>query len=60
MRWIAVAAFGLALAMSSAASAQRPDRYVDPPIVRSFNWFALWAATISGPIAARTAATACA
>jgi hypothetical protein len=23
----------------SAASAQRADRYVDPPIVRSFNWF---------------------
>lgn len=40
MKWMSVAAFGLALAVSSAASAQRPDRYVDPPIVRSFNWFA--------------------
>ena len=40
MKWLSVAAFGLALAASPMASAQRPDRYVDPPIVRSFNWFA--------------------
>jgi hypothetical protein len=40
MKWLSAAAFGLALAASSMASAQRPDRYVDPPIVRSFNWFA--------------------
>ena len=40
MKWMSVAAFGLALAASPMASAQRPDRYVDPPIVRSFNWFA--------------------
>ena len=39
MKWMSVAAFGLALAASPMASAQRPDRYVDPPIVRSFNWF---------------------
>src|SRR4029453_10035669 len=40
MKWMFMAAFGFALAVSSTASAQRPDRYVDPPIVRSFNWFA--------------------
>lgn len=40
MKWMSVVAFGLAFAASWAASAQRPDRYVDPPIVRSFNWFA--------------------
>ena len=40
MKWMSVAVFGLALAISPVASAQRPDRYVDPPIVRSFNWFA--------------------
>jgi hypothetical protein len=40
MKWMSAAAFALALAASSMASAQRPDRYVDPPIVRSFNWFA--------------------
>jgi hypothetical protein len=40
MKWMSVAVFGLALAASPMASAQRPDRYVDPPIVRSFNWFA--------------------
>ena len=41
MKWMSVAAFGLALAASPMASAQRPDRYVDPPIVRSFNWFSV-------------------
>src|SRR4029453_10952559 len=40
MKWMSAAAFGFALAASPMASAQRPDRYVDPPIVRSFNWFA--------------------
>jgi hypothetical protein len=40
MKWMSVAVFGLALLASPMASAQRPDRYVDPPIVRSFNWFA--------------------
>ena len=38
MKWMSVAAFGLAFVTSPMASAQRPDRYVDPPIVRSFNW----------------------
>jgi len=33
------AAFGLALVAASAASAQRPDRKVEQPIVRTFNWF---------------------
>ena len=40
MNWMSVAVFAIALAVSPIASAQRPDRYVDPPIVRSFNWFA--------------------
>lgn len=38
----ALLALGLiapALIVPSGASAQRADRYVDPPIVRSFNWF---------------------
>lgn len=38
----ALLALGLiapALIAPSGASAQRADRYVDPPIVRSFNWF---------------------
>jgi len=43
MKWMFAGAFGLALATVTAAatgaSAQRADRYVDPPIVRSFNWF---------------------
>jgi hypothetical protein len=39
MKWTSAAAFGLALATATAAWAQRADRYVDPPIVRSFNWF---------------------
>jgi len=33
------AALGAVLLVATAASAQRPDRTVDPPIVRSFNWF---------------------
>jgi hypothetical protein len=39
MRTIFAAAFGLACAVASTASAQRPDRNVEQPIVRSFNWF---------------------
>lgn len=41
MRWLfaAALAFGLAAAAGEAL-AQRADRNVDPPIVRSFNWFA--------------------
>jgi len=39
MKNVLLAAFGLVLAGVSGASAQRPDRNVDPPIVRSFNWF---------------------
>ena len=30
--------FAIVVTAASGASAQRPDRYVDPPIVRSFNW----------------------
>ena len=33
------AVFALALAAVSTASAQRPDRKVEEPIVRTFNWF---------------------
>ncbi len=40
MKSKSMAVFGLALLASPMASAQRPDRNVDPPIVRSFNWFA--------------------
>jgi hypothetical protein len=36
--WVFAATFGLVIA-ASVASAQRADRYVSPPIVRSFNWF---------------------
>ncbi len=39
MRMIFAAAFGLAFAVASTASAQRTDRNVEQPIVRSFNWF---------------------
>lgn len=39
MRMACVAALALTLADTTAAWAQRPDRNVDPPIVRSFNWF---------------------
>ncbi len=39
MKWVFAAAFGLTLAAASAASAQRADRNVDQPIVRSFHWF---------------------
>ena len=60
MKWMSVAAFGLALAASPMASAQRPDRYVDPPIVRSFNWFAYVGGDDIRANAARTGATACA
>ncbi|MFI4998985.1 MAG: hypothetical protein ACHQK9_03815 [Reyranellales bacterium] len=38
------AAFGLTLAVASTASAQRPDRSVEQPIVRSANWFSYVAA----------------
>ena len=36
---LTAALFSLGLAMPAAAWAQRADRLVDPPIVRSFNWF---------------------
>ncbi|MFO1158313.1 MAG: hypothetical protein U1E60_05710 [Reyranellaceae bacterium] len=40
MKIALVPLIGLALIVAaSAASAQRPDRNVEPPIVRSFNWF---------------------
>src|SRR5947207_5833773 len=39
MRMIFAAAFSLVFAALSTASAQRPDRKVDEPIVRTFNWF---------------------
>lgn len=39
MKWMVTALAGLAMTAATAASAQRADRYVDPPIVRSFNWF---------------------
>jgi hypothetical protein len=39
MKWVFAAAFGLALGAASAASAQRTDRNVEQPIVRSFHWF---------------------
>jgi hypothetical protein len=39
MKRVLVAALGLSLAAASAAFAQRADRNVDPPIVRSFHWF---------------------
>lgn len=44
MKRIMVAAFGLTLGMVTAASAQRADRNVDQPIVRSLNWFSYVAA----------------
>ena len=40
MKGMFAAALGLALGVATSAEAQRADRYVDPPIVRSFNWFA--------------------
>lgn len=39
MNWMQASALGLALIAASPAIAQRADRYVDRPIVRSFNWF---------------------
>jgi hypothetical protein len=39
MKKVMAAALGLTLAVVSAAWAQRPDRNVDQPIVRSLNWF---------------------
>lgn len=44
MKTILAATLGLAMAAASSASAQRADRNVDPPIVRSFNWFSYVAA----------------
>lgn len=35
-----LALFGVGTTVAPPAFAQRADRYVDPPIVRSFNWFA--------------------
>jgi hypothetical protein len=40
MKWIFTATVGLALVVAGSAFAQRADRNVDPPIARSFNWFA--------------------
>jgi hypothetical protein len=39
MNKVMAAALGLTMAVASAAWAQRPDRNVDQPIVRSLNWF---------------------
>jgi hypothetical protein len=39
MRILVTATFGLTLAVASTVSAQRPDRAVEQPIVRSLNWF---------------------
>ena len=39
MKRVFAAAFGLSLVAASAAFAQRPDRNVELPIVRSFHWF---------------------
>lgn len=39
MKRVFSAAFGLTLLAAGVVSAQRPDRNVDPPIVRSFHWF---------------------
>jgi len=39
MKVMFAAAFALALGAASTASAQRPDRNVEQPIVRTFNWF---------------------
>jgi hypothetical protein len=44
MKVIFVAAFGLVFAAASTATAQRPDRKVEQPVVRSFNWFSYVAA----------------
>jgi hypothetical protein len=44
MKVIFAAAFGLALVAALTASAQRPDRKVEQPVVRSFNWFSYVAA----------------
>jgi len=40
MKWMVTATVGLALLGATNASAQRPDRNVEPPIARSYNWFA--------------------
>lgn len=39
MQRVYAAAFGLVVAATPAAFAQRADRYVEQPIVRSFHWF---------------------
>jgi hypothetical protein len=39
MRLAYIAALGLSLFAVAPAAAQRPDRSVDQPVVRSFNWF---------------------
>lgn len=44
MNRLMAAAFGLTLAISSAALAQRPERNVEQPVVRSLNWFSYVAA----------------
>ena len=44
MNRLMAAAFGLTLAISPAALAQRADRNVDEPVVRSLNWFSYVAA----------------
>jgi hypothetical protein len=44
MKRVMAAAFGLTLILASAASAQRPMRDVDQPVVRSLNWFSYVAA----------------
>jgi len=39
MKWLSAGIAAIGVMAASGASAQRADRYVDPPIVRSFNWF---------------------
>src|SRR4051812_9607683 len=39
MKKVMAAAFGLTFAIATTAWAQRPERNVDQPIVRSLNWF---------------------
>ena len=39
MRMIVAAAIGLSLVAASTASAQRPERAVEQPVIRSMNWF---------------------
>ncbi len=44
MKKVMAAALGLTFAMASTAWAQRPERNVEQPVVRSLNWFSYVAA----------------